>query len=528
MDVARCGSPHFFLFFLLWLGMSSILLASSSRVHPAIDGSTTPTDSVEGATSAEDDVITEAAHDQDVQAGEDVESYGYIVNHQFAGQQGAGLLALTSLQCWVQRSNLPMKIVEPFFRNSIFYGFPNLEQGIQSLGPQADARLRDVLDLEQFNSISREQGLDGLVTWEEFTAKSPRNVIVVTEADTRSERKPPKVVWSGGKDEQGHQKCYPSMRGISWMKNLTHYDQSFCIVKIVKLRPITLMSRRAPFTMDEMSDVIFGSWDPREVSLVFKWWCWHWDPWGVGQQEATTEDTRPHCRPIVKKLLYEKMVPHQELLSHAQNFEKRYAELGKSDAGKSGDPASETKSRLSVAVMLRIERVVVNELLVGRDDVDTLLQKVGSCLADTAVVTRGLEERSGGGKVFLTVDIGRLGSKSWRQRDIPNELGKQKISEMVQQTMGELLHTNLSMDQLDDLYVDVTEGKDDPGYIAAIQRVIASRADCLVILGGGNFIKLALEQYLRSHPSHAGRCVHYVCVNKRFRVEYRKLMKHIP
>ncbi len=432
-------------------------------------------------------------------------SYGYVLNHQFAGQQGAGLLALTSLQCWVQRSNLPMKIVEPFFRNSTFYGFPRSTAGEWSLGLQA--RLRDLLDLEKFNSISLEQGLDSLVSWEEFVEHSPRNLIVVSLEDTRTERKPPEVIWSGDKGNGGKQECYPQLRHTLWIKQLLLHYPSFCVVKVVTLRPKSLVSRLAPFTMDELSDVIFGSWDPREVSLVFKWWCWHWDPWGAGQLGAMTEDTQPHCRALAHKLLNGKLAARPELLGYAQAFETKHAK----------------KSPYSVAVMLRVERIIMDEQRFDTYSDDTLLSRIENCLVNASAITRELEASLGSGNTFVTADTGKFGSKTWKPQ-IANTSTEQKVSDMTQQTMGELLHTDLLMDQLDDLYVNVTGGMDDPGYIAALQRIIASRADCIVILGGGNFIKVALEQYLHYHPSHAGRCVHYVCVSKRFRVEYKKLM----
>ena len=63
------------------------------------------------------------------------------------------------------------------------------------------------------------------------------------------------------------------------------------------------------------------------------------------------------------------------------------------------------------------------------------------------------------------------------------------------------------------------------GYIAALQRAIASRADCLVLAGGGNFLKMALYQYLDNHPKRADQCVHFLCVPKGFEDQYYSILR---
>ena len=54
-------------------------------------------------------------------------------------------------------------------------------------------------------------------------------------------------------------------------------------------------------------------------------------------------------------------------------------------------------------------------------------------------------------------------------------------------------------------------------YIAALQRTIASRSDCLLLFGRGNFQEVALSAYLRNHPNKVTRCVHIVCASRSLR-----------
>ena len=48
------------------------------------------------------------------------ESYGYVVAGSFSGQQGAGIQALISLQCWAASFSLPIRILEPLLSRYYF------------------------------------------------------------------------------------------------------------------------------------------------------------------------------------------------------------------------------------------------------------------------------------------------------------------------------------------------------------------------------------------------------------------------
>lgn len=53
-----------------------------------------------------------------------------------------------------------------------------------------------------------------------------------------------------------------------------------------------------------------------------------------------------------------------------------------------------------------------------------------------------------------------------------------------------------------------------PGYVAALQRIIASRAKCLVLVGGEHFQSIARNEYLQNHPNESDQCIHYICASR--------------
>ena len=47
----------------------------------------------------------------------------HLLALRYMGQQGVGVRALTSLQCWASKTGLPVKIVEPTILHSMMTGY---------------------------------------------------------------------------------------------------------------------------------------------------------------------------------------------------------------------------------------------------------------------------------------------------------------------------------------------------------------------------------------------------------------------
>ena len=72
------------------------------------------------------------------------------------------------------------------------------------------------------------------------------------------------------------------------------------------------------------------------------------------------------------------------------------------------------------------------------------------------------------------------------------------------------LNKQFSFKEWEDSFVKSANGIINPGYIAALQRVIATKADYLVLVGGGKFQELALRGYLHQHRDHTKWCLHFI------------------
>ena len=74
--------------------------------------------------------------------------------------------------------------------------------------------------------------------------------------------------------------------------------------------------------------------------------------------------------------------------------------------------------------------------------------------------------------------------------------------------MLQVYNGRLSYDKWEESFVTAT-GSTDRGYIAALQSAVASRADCLVLIGGGHFQVMTHQKYMSY--GHAHECVYKMC-----------------
>ncbi len=95
----------------------------------------------------------------------------FIIVRKYSGQQGAGVNAITSLQCWAGHSGLQMSIVEPFMYSTSFFG--------SLLEEKKFLKLSDYFDYEHLNKASREAKLAEFTTLDQFTKEGSKNIIFI-------------------------------------------------------------------------------------------------------------------------------------------------------------------------------------------------------------------------------------------------------------------------------------------------------------------------------------------------------------
>lgn len=406
---------------------------------------------------------TESTIDNDAEKSSS-SMYGYVVAMQYSGQQGTGIQALMSLQCWIGSFNLPMLILEPILNETQFISFSNVFK--TSL-----IQFSDLFDISRFNSASASMKFAQLGSQDHFYKNAPRKVIYVNSRRSRrfEGAKPPILIWSASKEND----CYSEV----------YIQNGFCVVRVIDLTSQWSMQISYQiFSAAEMREIIFGHWSPQEITLIFK--EWH-TPWYVVNP---TLQQPSQCRNIRNISTESQFYPSHRLLTDVQYYENYF--LG---------------SRNKLAVMLRLERMTIQlKIKKHRSDNTSDAEK---CLSEAVEAAEQIWSKDiEYSKPIVAMDVGKYGSRSWYK-----SVDVMKLKQQANSTLSLLFHNQWTFEQWENSFTQATRGITNSGYIAALQRTLASRADCLVLLGGGYFQDLALNDYLRNHPKKEQQCVHLVC-----------------
>ena len=391
----------------------------------------------------------------------------YVLSISYSGQQGAGLRGVLSLQCFASNLGIPVYIVEPFISSSKV----GLERLPRDLGRAL--KFSDFIDLDRFNLASAMQKYPNLSRWEMFLKNGPNKVVVVQFK--KRGLKQTKVLWRA----YGSQ-CY---RG-NFLRKL-HLPKEFpCVVRIVSICCVvddrnSKINPTHAASMEAIYNSVFGNWKPGEVTLLFKEWVTRWYVPG---------NNRLDCKAIYQNYIPGRFSPSQQLLSHAKRYMKLFLH-----------------SRNITAVMLRFEHMLLKIMT------ENTPETVESCLKEIKATVKQMNTN-----IFVSADIGKYGSNTWWST-FSHVL--KFSSKRASETMGAFKRTlfglvkNVKM--WENSFAQATGRIVDKGYIAALQKTLASTAECIVLVGGGNFQNIVLQEYIDNHPDPSKQCIYNICVKKK-------------
>ena len=344
----------------------------------------------------------------------------------------------------------PVYVVEPFIDGSFTHGLPH----------NNTLRFSDFFDIDVYNKVSVEDGYAELASWEDFLQNAPRSVVLV-ETHIHHQKPRTKVRWNS-------HDCNHQLDTLS--------EHGFCVVRVVDAYLQSDVSTyKQIISGDKMDRVVLGDWKPNNVTVIFNNWSWHWI---VGNNASI-------CRIAQEVGLWDKLYPSQVLLRSAKDFE---------------DQIFTSQSHpFHVAIMLRIERVVLNQK-------KKTVSATEDCMKKIVRLIRRLQKGRDPEQLYVTSDIAKYGS---RTIGITDEIRTQLL-DIIQDALRPVSNGSMALD----FDTTMITHASDRGYMASLQRTIASRADCLVLVGGGNFLKLALGDYLNFHPNPSFWCIHTVCMEK--------------
>ena len=394
--------------------------------------------------------------------------HGYVAAMRYSGQQGTGIQALMSLQCFIGSLNLPMYILEPVMDGTTFGSPLKVNSGSTS---HSFLKFSDMFEISHFNIASRKMGFGEIRSENDFFTNAPTQVILV---DSHRSRKvnPIEVVWTSR--DKGD--CYGD-------KDIPKH---FCIVRVVQVTgKKDMKSSYQLFSEEELFGILLGPWLPNNVTIIFK--QWH-TPWYVSNKEQKDSLKCTNIRAIKQEILFH---TSPKLLQDAQLYKSQF--LG-------------SKNRL--AIMFRLERMMIYlQTIINREnkDITGMNGYMSSCLHEVKDIANDVWKKKGFSRPLVTLDLGKYGSISWRKKALFN------LIQEVDSTLAFLFQSQWTFSEWEESFTQVASVAYSSGYIAALQRTLASQADCLVLVGGGYFQELALNDYKRNHPDKRTWCVYLIC-----------------
>lgn len=414
--------------------------------------------------------------------------YGFVLTLEYTGQMVAGLRALLSQQCWISSFSLPLVIVEPFANGSLLR---NSHQLWSEHNDRPIAQFRDLFDLEHFNEQSRMAGNPELVSWEHFYNSAPRNLIVVTITDIHHESclqfSEQMCAMSMEKELNFFAPCSIPDETQPTLQNLQR--NNFVIVRNVCMNCLEEFSGLTP---DAINEHIFGSHKPQDVTVIFNRWRF--------SMKVTKDCKDVETCSNENTVLPQIFIDSEKLQNDANWYIETYL-----------------PSQLLISIMIRVEW----HFITNRKDEDRGNNAI-ECLQQVLDTVSGIKKMLGDSKIpsFLSMDVGTFGSGTFKNTIRKTGTSESMYTDVINHAktfVQQLYHSSWKFEDWERSFLAIPGLLHDKGYIAALQRTIASRGDCLILMGGGHFQHMALQTYLRRHPEKSEQCIKYVCVAPPFK-----------
>ena len=394
-------------------------------------------------------------------------SNSYVLAESYWEQQTSGCRNLQNLQCWAGKYG--MRVVEPFVEKSV------LHTPFVTMKPSA-LKFSHMFDLECWNMESSKLGNSKLVQWNMFVQQAPRDLIVVQVNYNSASDNNNKTRLSQNSSKPRYLQGCPNIKNWPNDKQMTTLTKlKFNIVRRVCIN----FEYKDSLTLDEFHNVIFGEYGDKSASVLFRQWR------GLGTG-----------RILVKKGgcsntgIQENMQVSKRVIRDAESYTHKYL-----SSRQDGDTHTTRNESAYIAIIARLEKSKIT--FQRREGI------IPFCFEQLLSYHSKVVRASSLSRTFLAIDIGKYGSHSFRNTGDSSDL-----DEEFRKFFRKLYGNELSISDWEGTFEDVSHTTD-PGYIALLQKVIATKADCIIFVGGGSFQKHALKLYQSNHQLE-NWCIHIV------------------
>ncbi|XP_065904232.1 uncharacterized protein [Dysidea avara] len=396
-------------------------------------------------------------------------SHGHILIYSNYEEQTNGARNLWQLQMWANM--LKMRVTEPFAVNSMFGVIGALPNYAQAL------RFSDYYDIDKWNKMAHHHGGSSLVQWEEFLSNCSRKVIVLYTL-LRETKKP--IVVTYGKDDVKKYKPVKyeqiATKDMQWLK------QNFNIVRVVNF--IRNAKKEYPMSLEELNSYVFGDYSPTEVTLVIvNWFGMSTDIWRIQLKTSINSSFLNSVNVDFHHSRHSpELSPSTRVLRAYENYVSQYIGVHK-----------------YVGIIFRTHCVLRYELI--GDPFSLKSQYLLNC---SKQLKHTLDKVRSKWEIFMAYDLGTLGSDGYFS---PND---KRLFPLRDQIFSDVFNGSIQTKQRKEMLINAAGGISDRGFIALLEKTIATHADCIILLGRfSSFVESSASVYFSLHPSNA--CAVSIC-----------------
>ena len=380
---------------------------------------------------------------------------GYVLAVSYYEQQTMGLRNMFQLQCWAQ--SLKLLVVKPVLHDSFLRTPLDLRQQGSFL------QFNDCFNISQWNHQTQRLNYAPLVEWEDFLTRAPKSVVLVqfeypSVSLLKSRKKSGEELLHNPVFQRYTSGCsgkWPSASELNFLKS-----KGFQILRKVCFN----FFYGDQLTLAAFNDHILNGLSPNTVTVVMDMWR------GISTaQRVLLKDT---C--LQTNLIQEHIALSAQLKYQVDQYIHKY--LGRQPY---------------LAIMGRLE---ITQLTIHKK-----APVVPFCLEETISQWTHYKKLTQLNQTFLSIDIGRYGSKKYRSSLEP-EL-KMAFEKFFQKLFG----MSSSIREWEKRF-ELIAGNKDAGYIGLLQKAIVTRAKCILFVGGGAFQRHALYLYKQMHPAPQHQC----------------------
>ena len=396
-------------------------------------------------------------------------SHGYVLPYQIYEQQTAAAQNLWGLQYWA--NTVKMKVVEPFI-GSHTMSFEPIVMG--TINPM---RFSDLYDREFWNNQSMLRHCSGLVEWEEFLENAPRQTILAIVYNDYG-RKPANVsdyeAVTNPDSIIGEQTC--NYTTITFPETALTYFRKLEFQFVRKV----CINMHNPTKINELSQYILSHYNSSNVTIIFPGWS------GIRHNKLNVQGISFNGANTVSIGL----LPSIKILQDSEKYLKKLRPNGGKYFG----------------VIVRTENMYTRTVKSGKFDHNLFFDYMLGCSSNLSRIV--FQKHDNWGRT-LAIDLGRLGSVKFLKGTFMKNDQNKKI--LYNSFFTSVFGQNWTIEEYErsfKKYLDI----DDPAYVAQIQRTIAAKSDCLVMVGGESlFQKATITFYKRFHPNPKEQCIIYHC-----------------